>query len=41
MADGRGALFIIGAVVIGGVRRIGEVAGRIVPLMAFIYIVIS
>ena len=33
--------FIIGAVVIGGVRRIGEVAGRIVPLMAFIYIVIS
>ena len=36
------ALFcLIGAVVLGGVRRIGEVAGKIVPAMGLVYIVIS
>lgn len=31
----------VGAVLLGGVKRIGEVAGKVVPLMALIYIVVS
>lgn len=35
-------LFIaVGAVVIGGVQRIGEVAGKVVPAMALLYIIVS
>lgn len=32
---------LVSAVVLGGVRRIGEVAGKIVPSMALLYIVVS
>ncbi len=32
---------LVGAVLIGGVQRIGAVAGKIVPTMAFFYILIS
>lgn len=36
------ALFVIaGAVILGGVKRIGDFASKIVPLMAFLYIGIS
>ncbi len=34
-------LVLAGAVLVGGVRRIGRVAGRIVPFMAIVYIFIS
>ncbi len=36
-----GLFLVVGAVVIGGVRRIGEVAGKLVPIMAVIYIIVS
>ncbi len=34
-------LFIVGAVLVGGVRRIGYVAGKVVPFMAVFYIIAS
>lgn len=36
-----GLFLVVGAVVIGGVQRIGEVAGKLVPFMAVIYIIVS
>lgn len=32
---------VVGAVIIGGIKRIGSVAGRLVPAMAFLYIAAS
>lgn len=40
-ATGAALFVIVGAVVLGGLKRIGEVAGRIVPFMAFFYILAS
>lgn len=31
----------VGSVLVGGIKRIGVVAGKVVPVMAFIYIIIS
>ena len=38
-AYGIGLAFLVGLVIIGGIRRIGAVAGAIVPLMCLLYVV--
>ena len=38
VATGTILTLLVGAVIIGGIKRIGAVAGRIVPFMCFIYI---
>lgn len=41
LATGVGAMLLVGVVILGGIRRVGQVASALVPLMGFVYLVMA